>query len=220
VPEGRDGEGAWAQLRASYDHTAGTYQARFLDELETKERDRELLRAFARRVTDPVADIGCGPGQVGAFVRLQGRRVLGVDLSSRMAALAGARLDGALVADLRRLPFASGQLGGVLAFYSLIHVRRFELAGSLAEFHRVLRPGGLALFSAHEGQGLVEVEEFLGERVPFVATLYDLDELVTATREAGFAVTLAERRAPYPPEHPTFRLYVQAERSSRAGWKP
>lgn len=217
APERQVSQGAWAKLPASYDRTAGAYEARFVNELEAKERDRELLRAFAARVADPVADIGCGPGQVGAFVRLQGRRVLGVDLSSRMAALARPRLDGALVADLRRLPFGSGQLGGVLAFYSLIHVRPGELAGALAEFHRVLRPGGLALFSAHEGHGLVEVEEFLGEQVPFVATLYDLGALVTAAKGAGFAVSLAERRAPYSSEHPTFRLYVQAERTSEAG---
>ena len=43
-------------------------------------------------------------------------------------------------------PFASARIGGLVAFYSLIHVRRAALGGVLAEFHRVLRPGGRVLF--------------------------------------------------------------------------
>jgi hypothetical protein len=76
----------------------------------------------------------------------------------------------------------------------------------------VLRPGGGVLFSVHEGQGEIELDEFLDEPVPFVATLFELDELVAATERAGLVVALAERRPPYPSEHPTNRLYVLAER--------
>ena len=72
-----------------------------------------------------------------------------------------------LAADIRSLPLAAGTVGGLLAFYSLIHVRRSECALVLREFARVLRPGGQVLLSAHEGEGEVELDEFLGEPVPF-----------------------------------------------------
>jgi SAM-dependent methyltransferase len=202
----------WDRLRSSYDLVAGRYEAAFRDELDVKPRDRELLEAFAESVEDPIADVGCGPGQVGAFVRGRGRMVIGVDFSTEMVKRATKRLDAGLAADLRRLPFGTGQLGGVLAFYSLIHIGREELGAALAEVHRVLRPGGRVLFSVHEGHGQIEQDEFLNERTPFVATLFDLDELVDATEGAGLKVKLAERRPPYPSEHPTVRLSLDAER--------
>ena len=201
----------WELLRSTYDEVADKYETRFLEELHEKPRDRELLAAFAEAVHDPVVEVGCGPGQIGMFVRKRGRRVFGVDLSPRMAGLANVRLDGALPADMRSLPFAPGRLGGIVAFYSLIHLRRPELCEVLQEFHRVLRPGGRVLFSAHEGRGEIEHDEFLDEPVPIVATLFELDELVDASEAAGLTVTQAERRAPYASEA-TVRLYVEATR--------
>jgi SAM-dependent methyltransferase len=202
----------WDQLRSSYDRVASSYEAHFLDELADKPFDRDLLQGFAESVDDPVAEIGCGPGQVGAFVRKWGRRVVGVDLSVEMARLANSRLDGALAADMRRLPFESGQLGGLIVFYAVIHLPRIELGAALTEFWRVLRPGGRLVLSAHEGQGEIAQDEFLGQPVPFVATLFEMAELVGATTEAGFEARAAQRRAPYPSEHQTFRLYIEAER--------
>ena len=207
---------AWDFLRSSYDTTAAKYEERFLDELRDKPRDRELLTAFAKSVGDPVAEIGCGPGQIGAFVRQWGRGVVGLDLSPEMVKLASARLDGALVADMRSLPLGTDCLGGLLAFYSVIHLRRAELGGVLREFHRVLRPGSPVLLSAHEGTDEVERDEFLGERVPFAATLFELDELTGACRSTGLEVTLAERRPPYENESTTTRLYVEARKPGRA----
>jgi predicted TPR repeat methyltransferase len=63
-----------------------------------------------------VVDIGCGQDRSAPSCQ-HGRCVVGLDLSGAMAALAHARLDAAVVADLRRLPFGSGQLGGLVAFY-------------------------------------------------------------------------------------------------------
>ncbi len=200
----------WDYLRTSYDATAAKYEDRFLDELRHKPRDRELLAAFATSVEDPVADVGSGPGQIGAFVRGWGRRVVGVDLSSVMAKLAAVRLDGALAADMRALPLGPDCLGGLLAFYSLIHLRRAELEPVLRGFRHVLRPGGRLLFCAHEGTDEVELDEFLEEPVPLAATFFELDELLGATEAAGLEVTQAERRPPYPNEGKTTRLYVEA----------
>ena len=159
-----------------------------------------------------MVDVGSGPGQIGAFVRARGRHVFGADLSPEMARLAGWRLDGAVASDLRALPLASASVGGLLAFYSLIHLRRAELAAGLHELARVLRPGGQLLFSAHEGQDELVTDVFLDEPVPFAATLFSLDELIDATAGAGLTVTLAEQRSPYPSEAQTTRLYVQAAR--------
>lgn len=202
----------WDSLPSSYDRVAGAYERAFLDELESKPFDRELLTGFCQTVDGPIADIGCGPGQVGAFLKDAGRQVVGADLSPAMVASAARRLDAAVVADMRALPFADTGLGGVVAFYALIHLRRDEVVGALVEIRRVLQPGGKVLLSAHEGSGTIEQDEFLGEPVPFVATLFALDELEEAVHRAGLRIRRAQRRVPYPTEHPTVRLYIEATR--------
>jgi SAM-dependent methyltransferase len=161
-------------------------------------------------VENPVLEVGCGPGQVGAYLQERGRQVVGTDLSPGMARLAARRLASAAVADLRSLPIRRASVGSVLAFYSIIHIPRPQLAGALSELRRVLRPGGRLLLSAHEGDRELAVDEFLGETVPFVATFFSLDELVVAIRSAGMEVTLAERRPPYEAEHSTVPVYVEA----------
>ena len=203
----------WERLPSSYDAVAGEYEATFLNELDGKPQDQAMLLDFIETTTGLIADLGCGPGQVGRFVRSRGRTVIGVDISAEMARLASRRLDGALVSDIRQLPLTRSSLGGVLAFYSLIHLPREELGPALAEIHRVLCPGGRLLFSAHEGEGLVEQHEFLGHAVPFVATLFSFDELIDATQGSGLHLTMSLRREPLDSEHQTGRLYV-------AGRKP
>jgi SAM-dependent methyltransferase len=204
----------WDRLRASYDVVAARYEAAFVDELAGKPDDLAHLAAFATSLGEGVVlDVGCGPGQVGAAVAaLDGAVVRGIDLSTAMAVLAGRRLGGAAAGDLRALPVASGSVAGVVAFYSLIHLRRSEQAAAWSEIARVLRPGGRTLVTAHEGEGTVEVDDFLGAGVPFVATLLSLDEVVAGAEGAGLSVVLAVRRDPYPTEHPTIRLTVEAVR--------
>jgi len=198
----------WSWLPSTYDTVAAKYEQRFIDELAGKPRDRELLLDLAASTIDPIVEIGCGPGQVGAFVRAAGHTVVGIDLSTEMARHARARLDGALVGDMRALPLAPGSVGGLVAFYSLIHLRRHEVAGALAEFHRALRPGGSLLVSVHEGEGEVYLDEFIGEPVPIAATMFSRDELANLVSDAGFQVTIAESRPPYDTEGPTTRIYV------------
>jgi ubiquinone/menaquinone biosynthesis C-methylase UbiE len=201
---------------SSYDRVAEKYEARFLGELSSKPRDRALLDAFSAVVGDPVVEVGCGPGQIGAYVRARSRRVIGADISVAMATRATRRLDATVVGDMRALPIGTGAAAGVLAFYSLIHLPRREVVLALEEFARILRPGGRALFSAHEGQGETEVGEFLGEAVRVRVTFFELDELVAATRAAGLEIVRAERRAPYATESERFRLYVEARAGGSA----
>jgi SAM-dependent methyltransferase len=201
----------FSDVPASYDTLARDYEARFVDELDGKPEDRRLLDEVAAVGDGPIAEIGCGPGHIGAYVRARSRRVVGIDLSREMAALARHRLDGVAVADMRALPLASASAAGVLAFYSVIHLPRADLPVALREFHRVLRPGGRLLLSAHEGDGEIELDEFIGRPVPMIATLFRVDELTDACDAAGFRVLHAGPREHYEGEITT-RLYVLAVR--------
>ncbi len=195
---------------AAYDTVAETYSDRFVGELDAKPRDRELLDGFAAHCSGLVVDIGCGPGQIGSYVRARGLPVIGVDISRQMVVQASGRLTGAVVADMRSLPFSDCSAGGVVAFYSLIHLPRAHLAVALGEFRRILGPGGRMLLSVHEGEGEVEVNDFLGHEVTLSASFFRLEELEEAATAAGFATVTAERRQPYENEGSTVRLYIEA----------
>jgi ubiquinone/menaquinone biosynthesis C-methylase UbiE len=101
-----------------------------------------LIDLAGFRPGDRVADAGCGQGASVALMRTRGIRALGVDAHSAPLALARARSDAGafLVAEGDRLPFASASLDGLLSECSLSAMP--DRRRALAEWFRVLRPGG------------------------------------------------------------------------------
>ncbi len=150
----------------SYDLLADEYVARIYGELAGKPLDRHLLARFAESVAGrgTVADVGCGPGHVARWLHERGVRMIGADLSPAMIGHAR-RLSPGIgfdVADMRALPWDDGSLAGLVAFYSLIHIDERDLPRTLAEFHRVLAPGGLALVAFHVGDETRHFDELWG----------------------------------------------------------
>jgi ubiquinone/menaquinone biosynthesis C-methylase UbiE len=100
------------------------------------------LRAAASR---RIADIACGTGILADRIarELHPDEVYGVDMSDGMLAQAKARSSQVqwLKGPAERLPFDDGALDAVVTT-SAFHF--FDQPAALAEFHRVLAPGGLA----------------------------------------------------------------------------
>jgi SAM-dependent methyltransferase len=69
--------------RRSYDAVAEEYANEFRDELAGKPLDRALLASLVERAGDgaAVADLGCGPGHVAAWLSGLGVAAVGIDLS-------------------------------------------------------------------------------------------------------------------------------------------
>lgn len=93
-----------------------------------------------------VLDAGCGAGLPIAAQLAQSFRVVGIDFSPRQLRLAARHVPGALLTcqDLTQLGLAAGAFDAVCSYYAIIHIPRTEHAGILADFYRLLRPGGLA----------------------------------------------------------------------------
>ena len=87
-------------------------------------------------------DAACGTGRFAEFLARRGHRVIGVDSSPDMLAHARRRVpDGEFhVAELDRLPLPDDSVDVIVCALALVHVPR--LRPVLAEFARVLRPGG------------------------------------------------------------------------------
>ncbi|HEY6744901.1 MAG TPA: class I SAM-dependent methyltransferase [Mycobacteriales bacterium] len=97
-----------------------------------------------------VLDAACGTGRYAARMAARGHRVLGLDSSPEMLQRARARVPQGtfLRGELHRLPVADHTVDVVVCALALVHVR--SPAPVMAEFARVLRPGGhLAISDVH-----------------------------------------------------------------------
>jgi SAM-dependent methyltransferase len=200
--------------RAGYDAVAEEYAEAFVTELDHKPLDRALLSALIEGVPagSLIADIGCGPGHVAAWLSAHGAHALGIDLSPRMVSVAKARypLVEYRVGDMRRLPARDGEWGGAVAFYSIIHLQPEDLPLAFAEVNRCLRPGGLMLVAFHSGTEVVHRNEWFGHEVALDFRLLEVSSIEAALEAAGMAIEARLVRVNYPEEHPTTRAYLLA----------
>ena len=101
-----------------------------------------------------VLDLGCGNGRVALALAERGYVVEGLDISPSMieearAAAAAAGVDARFrVGDAVKLPYDENELDAVVfACNGIGHLTRDGKVACLVEVQRVLRPGGVALFS-------------------------------------------------------------------------
>jgi SAM-dependent methyltransferase len=188
--------------RASYDAVAADYAERFRDELASRSLDRAMLAAFAEHVQDaaagPVADIGCGTGRTTAHLHDLGVAVSGIDLSPEMVAGArqaypGLRFE---VGSMLDLDLPDGGVGGILAWYSTIHIPDERLPDVFTEFHRVLAPGGYLLLAFQVGDEPLHLTEALGRPVSLDFHRRQPDRVAGLLAQAGMAVQAELLREP------------------------
>jgi uncharacterized protein YceH (UPF0502 family)/SAM-dependent methyltransferase len=210
-----------ARVEAVYTAVADAYADELLDELDRKPFDRWLLERLAAEADGPVADVGCGPGQVAAHLALAGAEVRGFDLAPGMVAEARRRfpeLDIA-VADLRSLPAPDRGAGWALitAWYALVHLATSELAGAVAALARALAPGGRLAVALHEGSDVKTADDWFGRGVALDFTLHPRAAVVDAFAAAGLVEVEWYLRSPSSPtEAQTERIYVVGRRPSEA----
>lgn len=203
-------------LRRGYATVARGYRQELSGELAGKPLDRAMLDAFVERVGyGRIVDLGCGPGHVARYLADRGANIEGADLSPEMIAEARAAYPELAfrVADMFELPYDAASLGGIVAFYAIVHMQTRDLARPLAEFHRVLAPGGLVLVAFHIGTETVHVDELFGSATSLDFVFHSPDEVTAALVAAGFTIEARLDREPYPgAEHPSRRTYLLARR--------
>lgn len=135
------------QVACAYARRAEEYVARFGSVENVHPDDLGMIRRWAKQVQGPVLDAGCGPGHLASYLHSFGINVSGVDLVAEFIAHAQTTcpLVPFQVGSMVSMGLPEESLSGILAWYSLIHLEPAELAMALAEFRRVLTPGGKLL---------------------------------------------------------------------------
>jgi len=215
------------RVAASYDAVAQRYADEIGDELKDKPVDRAWLNLVVELAGGGiVADVGCGPGHVTDYLAEQGARVIGIDVSPGMVAVASSRYQGKdfEIGSLLALPAGDAAWSGAVCAYSIIHLEAGQRPAAFAELARVIAPGGWLLLSFHiddDAHAVGEVErlrQWWGEAVELDFYYLDPEVIADEVEQAGFTVMAVTRRRPWPGaegrdgEHPSRRCHLLAQR--------
>ncbi|MGO9873131.1 MAG: class I SAM-dependent methyltransferase [Acidimicrobiia bacterium] len=189
----------------------GPESEHFVDHADRYDRQLEpFTRALLERAEPTedrvVLDVGCGSGATTLAAAASAERVVGVDLSQPLVALARRRAQAAtlanaefVIADAQTHDFAPGTFDLIISQFGLMF---FDDPGrAFTNIRRSLRAGGRAAFTAWQGLHAnewlmligdavsrhVELPEFGGQaRGPGMFALCEPDEITTLLGAAGF----------------------------------
>lgn len=145
-----------------------------------------LSRYLAGRTVSRTLEAGCGTGYTSHWLRSQyGWNIFPVDMES--AALRYVRsleFPNTTQGDIRYLPFQDASFDLVLSFDALVHVPRGDERKCMAEFFRVVTPGGILVLRAAAFDLLrSRHSEFVDEKQRFTRA-----GLIRAASQGGFRV--------------------------------
>jgi ubiquinone/menaquinone biosynthesis C-methylase UbiE len=209
-----------AAARAVYEASADTYVQFVGTEISTATEapvDQSLLRAFVDLIktgtSTRVADVGCGPGRVAAFLATHHLEVVGLDPSPAM--LAAARIAHPDIqfeeGQLDDLPIPEASLAGVVCWYSIIYTPPEYLGDAFAELARVLRPGGYLLLAFQAGSGEPALRtDAHGTALPLTSFRHSLSDVTGRLEDAELSVRATAVREPEFDHETTPQAFVIA----------
>jgi SAM-dependent methyltransferase len=167
-----------------------------------------------RHLQAPVLDAGCGRGQWVRFLNGRGIRTIGLDYSERMIAANRAEAPEItwLQGDIKAMPLADGAVNAVISWGVIEHDEAGPGA-ALAEFRRVLAPGGRILVTVpvdSPAQRRASKADF-SEGSLFFQYFFTTEELAQAVADSGFEVLDCGMASP---AHPNL---IWPGRHTRAG---
>lgn len=179
------------QVLQAYASRATEYTAILEAVDDMHELDRRRIELWAEQISGCVIDAGCGPGHWTDFLHKRGADITGMDLVPEFIESARVRFPDVSfqVSSLRALDIADRSLGGVLAWYSLIHLPPAELPQVLSELRRVLTSQGHLLVGFFEGDSAEPLDHAVTR-----AYYWSVDQMRSMLHDAGFDLIDVETR--------------------------
>jgi ubiquinone/menaquinone biosynthesis C-methylase UbiE len=171
---------------------------RYLAERTRDSEDVRLLSDFIERLpaNANVLDAGCGAGIPISQMLNEHFNVTGVDFSESQIELAKKNVPNVkfLCEDMTKMNFAENTFDGITSYYAIIHIPREEHQSLLANFHRMLKPGGFALLCLGAEHLIDDIDEnYLGTRMYW--SHYDTETYLKMLNDCGFSVIWSKRVA-------------------------
>ena len=181
-------------VKQGYNAIANRYLAQRTRDSEDVRLINELIERLPANAK--VLDAGCGAGIPISQMLSEHFDVTGVDFSEAQIRLAKKNVPNAefLCEDMTKLNFPENSFDGITSYYAIIHIPREEHQPLLANFRRMLMPGGLALLCLGAEHLMDDVEEdYLGTRMYW--SHYDSETYLRMLKECGFSVIWSRRVA-------------------------
>lgn len=174
-------------VREGSNRVAEKYLEKILNNLE----EMSFLSEFISLIKEKgkVLDAGCGGGLPYTKYLSDYFEVIGIDISKVQIELAKRNVSKAqfYLKDMTELDFPEHSFDGILAYYSIIKVPREEHYDLFVNFHRMLKPNGVALFSLHSRDNLGSIENDYYEAKMFWSG-FDKSTYIRMLAEIGFEI--------------------------------
>ena len=158
----------------------GDYQEKALEEGHLVQRrwHQSKIDAVQMFLSDAaggrVLDAGCGSGQLTRALAIENRMVVGCDGNLEALRFSSRRAGNGIshvLCSVATLPFESCSFSQVVFCEVIEHLDRYEAESCVAEFQRILRPGGQLLLTTPNYHGPWPVLEFLLDALHLVPQL-------------------------------------------------
>nr|VDG62427.1 Malonyl-CoA O-methyltransferase BioC [Streptococcus thermophilus] len=179
------------ETQEAYSDVADTYIDLLGSIDSVDEADRLFIAEGFKGVTTNILDVGCGPGHLTAYLNSLGHQAAGIDLVPQFVNHARRIYPGIeySVVDIESLGETAENVGGALAWYSLIHMTPGDMVKALETLSRILVPEGVLIFGGFHAESR---KRFDHKVLP--ATAYSEDDITSLIENAGFRVSRVETR--------------------------
>ncbi len=178
-------------VQAGYNAIAAEYLTTRTETSEDVQLLDELVALLSKEAR--VLDAGCGAGVPVTKILSQFFAVTGVDFAQTQIEMARQLVPDAtfICHDIVDLDLPDGSFDAVCSYYAIIHIPRQEHPKLLLNFHRMLKPGGLALLCLGANDIEHEIEEnYHGS--PMYWSHFDAKTNLKLIGEAGFEIILSK----------------------------
>lgn len=201
-------------VKNTYDKIAQAYTDKYGNSPFLLDKINKFSSLLPKRAR--VLDLGCGSGRAAKLLQKKGFEIVGIDFSKAMLKLARSLVPEAefFEGDVRRIDFADEYFDGLWSNFSLIHISKKDVAGTLLEWNRVLKKEGCLFIGTTHGEDDEQIkDEWLKEGKKIFFHHIARGTLSNYLKSAGFTIEEIGTTEDAPENEDVAILYCFAQKT-------